>query len=636
MKQSRLLEEIIKKSINTKNISESNVQTKISYIKLRKNLDEAIKSKQKLVEYVNRSRAEIEPGYVPKKPWTNIKAETMLKQFEGKPFSVGMNPHGYEIDTADDRLWFYHDGSVRSTTMSRNLGYTIDPSKREIILWNSESGPSGDDAFEIGRLQLPTSPGGLPKFVESEANIEKKSAETEEEDSSWLDWLQTALDWIGLVPGIGDAIDVINAAIYFARGKYFEGFLSLLAVIPVVGSVVSLGLKKIFKVVGLTKVTQLLIASFKKAKSTDELWDYIIKTGDLKKADLEYLGPGMKNFANALESTYPYIESVPLVDGKTIVKELEVFEDWLRASSKSIDDLASATAKAAEKNADKIAFKAAPKVAEKTFLRKFGNGITFNLIPKLKQLPWFPAEKLQKIATGLENRFVKDMAKDPSKLTAILRTAPDREKLLANMIPDMRNRFSKLPPASRKSLQTGLEKRGLAKNGKLNLNTPDDWDEYLWYLKSRPELKGAYDAAAKQIADHAKTSNSFAWSIYKNDRLNNLKTVLSSDMIPNGSSWYKELDFTFRKNADIIWNEMQDIGEDFGVKSEDEVNGVIWPIIKSAISNLSPGTYEAISGVGEKIKKSYVYQTAKQAVVGDEQEENPYTADTERLKGSYK
>ena len=42
---------------------------------------------------------------------------------------------------------------------------------------------------------------------------------------------------------IGDALDVINAIIYFWRDKYFEGFLSLVAIIPVVGSVISLGVK---------------------------------------------------------------------------------------------------------------------------------------------------------------------------------------------------------------------------------------------------------------------------------------------------------------------------------------------------------------------------------------------------------
>jgi hypothetical protein len=62
---------------------------------------------------------------------------------------------------------------------------------------------------------------------------------------------------------------------------------------------------------------------------------------------------------------------------------------------------------------------------------------------------------------------------------------------------------------------------------------------------------------------------------------------------------------------------------------------VVWPIIKSAISKLSPGTYEAISGVGEDIQKSDLYKASKQVVFGDEQEENPYTP-SDTTKGSYK
>ena len=39
----------------------------------------------------------------------------------------------------------------------------------------------------------------------------------------------------------------INAIIYFAREKYFDGFLSLLAIIPVVGSLLKLSIKGIYK-----------------------------------------------------------------------------------------------------------------------------------------------------------------------------------------------------------------------------------------------------------------------------------------------------------------------------------------------------------------------------------------------------
>ena len=42
-----------------------------------------------------------------------------------------------------------------------------------------------------------------------------------------LDGLQTALDWIGIIPVFGDAFDVLNGIIYILRGKYVGGLISL-------------------------------------------------------------------------------------------------------------------------------------------------------------------------------------------------------------------------------------------------------------------------------------------------------------------------------------------------------------------------------------------------------------------------
>ena len=67
-----------------------------------------------------------------------------------------------------------------------------------------------------------------------------------EYDNSWtatLDKIQTIGDWAGLIPGYGDIIDVLNAIVYFIRGKKFEGVLSLVAIIPMVGSVLKIGVK---------------------------------------------------------------------------------------------------------------------------------------------------------------------------------------------------------------------------------------------------------------------------------------------------------------------------------------------------------------------------------------------------------
>ena len=67
-----------------------------------------------------------------------------------------------------------------------------------------------------------------------------------EYDNSWnsvWDIIQTIGDFAGLIPGYGDIIDVINGLVYFSRGKKFEGCLSFIAVLPVVGSVLKIGVK---------------------------------------------------------------------------------------------------------------------------------------------------------------------------------------------------------------------------------------------------------------------------------------------------------------------------------------------------------------------------------------------------------
>jgi hypothetical protein len=74
-------------------------------------------------------------------------------------------------------------------------------------------------------------------------------AGTSDEDK-WLDNIQNIADWIGIIPVIGDIVDVMNSIVYFIRGKYAYALLSIVAMIPVVGTAVSLPLKAAFKLVG--------------------------------------------------------------------------------------------------------------------------------------------------------------------------------------------------------------------------------------------------------------------------------------------------------------------------------------------------------------------------------------------------
>lgn len=86
----------------------------------------------------------------------------------------------------------------------------------------------------VGRLIGETAPSTLPA-VHANPPIE---AETEEEGitgAQVLDAIQIGLDVIGLLPVVGEAADIINAGISFARGDYIGAGLSLAAAIPFAG-----------------------------------------------------------------------------------------------------------------------------------------------------------------------------------------------------------------------------------------------------------------------------------------------------------------------------------------------------------------------------------------------------------------
>lgn len=91
-----------------------------------------------------------------------------------------------------------------------------------------------------------TRPGQKKKWSGLAPSIDSAYA-TNANREKGLDTLQTILDWVGLVPVIGDFVDAINASIYFSRGRTFEGFLSLIAVLPFAGSVVSGTAKAAYK-----------------------------------------------------------------------------------------------------------------------------------------------------------------------------------------------------------------------------------------------------------------------------------------------------------------------------------------------------------------------------------------------------
>ena len=67
-----------------------------------------------------------------------------------------------------------------------------------------------------------TTPKNVNEMTQDELIAEAKTCSEE-----MLDSLQTVLDWVGFLPIIGDAFDVVNGIIYILRGKYVDGLISL-------------------------------------------------------------------------------------------------------------------------------------------------------------------------------------------------------------------------------------------------------------------------------------------------------------------------------------------------------------------------------------------------------------------------
>jgi hypothetical protein len=517
--------------------------------------------KEQLLEYYIDSRVP-EDGYTPKKPWGNSKLEKALQSIGAKPYPLGLNPHGYELDvtfknkagaTGQDRLWFYDNGEVWSTNQTRTMHYTPSSTTAGAIkLWKEQ----GDWSPENVAGEIKKQGSKAIFFIAGEANKKEK-----QETETGLDTFQTVLDWAGMVPVIGDAIDIINGAIYFARGKWFDGLLSMIAVIPVVGSAIKMSVKGIYRGAKLDKLVGAVSKTFK-TKNTAELWTRLVKDGAITRDQLQYVGSGLETLTNVLGKARPTIKTIPGSD--FVLKELDDFADWMKSSRKSIDDLSTAGAKGAQQVSRKIgqlnkgvdAAKAATGVGSK-LVRKISGETGSKMFSRIRKLSWFPTDKLLKLGKAVELRFAREMA-TPNRLTGIIKTSDPN--ILRKIVSD---------PKQAVKLQ-GLNSNNLRR--------------YLEVIQKKNPKK--FEAISSNITDYAKANDNIVWSMYKTDNVKNIRALASKDMAIGGI--FKNLDLSLRKNADIIYNELSDLGDEIGL-TPDNPNGVVAPIILGGLNSVLPG-----------------------------------------------
>ena len=80
-----------------------------------------------------------------------------------------------------------------------------------------------------------------------------KKAEKPESTSDYIDRLQGYADFVGLIPGVGDIVDVGSALVDVAQGQYGDAAFRGAAALPLVGSAIGLG-GKAKKALGLASI----------------------------------------------------------------------------------------------------------------------------------------------------------------------------------------------------------------------------------------------------------------------------------------------------------------------------------------------------------------------------------------------
>ena len=609
---------------NTLNLMD---QTAIKISQAKNNLAEARKelaNKKLLQEYYI---SKTDPTFTIEAPWTeNKQLDTYLtrlskiKSSEVTAFPNGINPHGFEIDTVDrDRLWIYNDNEIWSTGMVKSFGYVYKGGN--ILTIYNEPGAhkylevdGKGDGFECGSL---TYKNGNWKFVVTAEDAEPGYGDVEQE-ASWLDGLQTILDVIGFVPVYGDFVDAVNALIYFGRGKWFDGILSMLAIIPLIGSALKVSIKSIYKGTRAINLTRKIQKAWK-GKDSTAIFKELINSGAIRPENFYLLGKGLDSLNSMIKSGNAFAKKIPgIKNSDEVLAQLDDLETFMKnakidALAKTADDGASVGAAvirggkrgaAGQIGSGVNALSDAEKILAKTS-RSIAKTLTLNILPLFKSFSTLNPKALKNLNRALDQRFVRELA-DPNKLAALMKTTTNKFTFLRlqshlNSV----GRVSRPGGSGTVPFITGLEKAS----------------ELATKLKSLS--KNEIDKLARDMGSAVISSpgTHVMHNAYKNDTLVNLKAYTSTDMVDPASAWYKQFNFEYKKNIDIIWNEIHDIGEDVGIESRpgvdsfenkvDEADGVVWPLVKKMLATvMGQKNYDSTKEIANNFKDSAIVTAA--------------------------
>jgi len=384
-----------------------------------------------------------------------------------------------------------------------------------------------------------------------------------------IDIFQTVLDWLGFIPGYGDIIDAVNAIIYFARGKWIDGALSLVAVIPVVGSGIKLGLKGAVEVTGGAIKAQRIWAKAATGSPNDlaKFYQAAAASGKLNSIQLRTMARKGDQIAQLLKRGSAYVRKNEAavkafgVNGKAIAKQLDDVSTTVRNltvtpiersfTGKVIDKITSVGKKGTEGVVNYA------KVMGRGGLALFtagGSEVAINLVKKLG----ISRREMELLKQTMDTRFIKKLEKSPLTLSGILKSTPGINA-------------------------SELSRLGIPAN--VWRRKTKGMSEWLEQLKQTDPLR--YKQVSNLIAKRAANAENPYYVAFVSDAFQQASNIFRPGAVlktgaPDMFAKIFKLN-SYRlsnpKNLDIVSNEIQDLGEKLGIDTENNPQGVIMPAI---------------------------------------------------------
>jgi len=413
-----------------------------------------------------------------------------------------------------------------------------------------------------------------PESIEYQSALEKAGEEVWET----IDYVQIVLDFLGFIPGFGDVIDIINAAIYFYRGKYIDGALSIIAVIPVAGSFIKVGLKGLFKSIGSALVTKAIKRAI---KGDPKLWhsylEQAVKEGKITRANLKAMEEFGDTAAELIRMTprklkryEKQLKALGLEDFNKLTSVMDEMADYVQNLLRKTPVPKTGLAKVAAdfSKLPKLAGKGALKLAKLPF--KLVRGIINFALDVVTGSMWgrstrflkkhfgATAKTAEQFANALKYGYRKKLEASPTLTASMIKANKMAPGLLAN-------RLNELPTSEI-----------ISKLNKLKLDDPK-----------------TYKKVARQVADQSANANNNLY--YRKYIANELTQAFQAFQYGkrfkgtvDGSilKLFGQMKFGL-KSFDVISNELQDVVEKLGFDETDDPNGVVVPLLIQAVNYIS-------------------------------------------------